>query len=87
METQSHLCSLWGKNMFGGRVQITRDEKISGLAQNVYSDLARIAKQFEPVTTAQVVDNFATLPLISVEQAMKELIEMENEINEKEPKV
>ena len=68
--------------MFGGRVQFTRDEKNSKLANSVYANLAEIASQFEPKKTS-TVDNFSNLPLISVEQAMKELLEMENEANQK----
>ena len=69
--------------MYGGRVQITRDGNVAKQTAEVYSQLADIAKQFEP-NQPEAVDKFATLPLISVEQAMKELLELENEINQKE---
>jgi hypothetical protein len=69
--------------MWGNRVQITRDEKISKMSNEVYSNLAEIARQFDP-KPEPVVDKFGALPLISVEQAIKELIELENEINKKE---
>jgi len=69
--------------MWGNRVQIIRDEKISKMSNEVYSNLAAIAKQFDP-QPKPIVDKFNTLPLISVEQAMRELAELENEINKKE---
>ena len=69
--------------MFGGRVQITRDEKTKEMANSVYEQIANIIKPHE-FKKSDVVDKFSSLPLISVEQAIKELIEMENEINQKE---
>lgn len=71
--------------MYGGRVQITRDERTSELASGVFSEMKDILSRFEPEKNTAVVDNSAPLPLISVEQAMKELLEMENEINKEKP--
>lgn len=68
--------------MFGGRVQFIKDERSNKIASSVFSEMRGILKKFEPETPR--VDNSNTLPLISVEQAMKELLEMENEINKKE---
>jgi hypothetical protein len=68
--------------MFGGRVQFTRDGKSKEISSSVFSEMKSILKKFEPEVPR--VDNSNTLPLISVEQAMKELLEMENEINKKE---
>lgn len=75
-------CSLL-VNMFGGRVQITRDDRTREMANNVYEQIAKIIEPHQNKNSV-VVDKFAALPLISVEQAMKELVEMENEINKKE---
>lgn len=69
---------------YGNRIQIERDEKVSKRAAEVYGQMAEIFKQFEPNKPAAPVDKFASLPLISVEQAMKELLELENEANKKE---
>jgi hypothetical protein len=69
--------------MWGNRVQITRDEKVSKMSSDVYANLEQIARQFNP-EPKPIVDNFNTPPLISVEQAIRELAELENEINEKE---
>lgn len=69
--------------MFGGRAQITRDEKTRQMANSVYEQIAKIIEPHE-IKKSHVVDKFSSLPLISVEQAIKELIEMENEINKKE---
>jgi hypothetical protein len=70
--------------MYGGRVQIFRDEQVSKKTADVFGQMAEIFKQFEPEPKYQPVDKFNTLPLISVEQAMKELLELENEANKKE---
>lgn len=69
--------------MFGGRVQITRDDRTREMANSVYDQISKIIEPHE-FKKSHVVDKFSTLPLISVEQAVKELIEMENEINKKE---
>lgn len=70
--------------MFGGRVQITRDDRTREMANNVYEQISKIIEPHEQKET-RVVDKFSALPLISVEQAIRELAEMENEINKKEP--
>jgi len=68
--------------MFGNRVQIIRDTNTSLLSNNVFTDMKDILSHFEPET--KPVEKSSPLPLISVEQAIKELLEMENEINKKE---
>jgi hypothetical protein len=70
--------------MFGGRVQFTRDNKTTAAANSVFREMSEIISKFDPPIEKQSVDNFGALPLISVEQAIKELLEMENEINKKE---
>lgn len=70
--------------MYGGRVQITRDGRTSKLAGSVFSEMGNIISKFDPPKKSHRVDIHTPLPLISVEQAMKELLEMENEINKKE---
>ena len=70
--------------MFGGRVQITKDEKTSVMSNSVFSNMRGILSHFEPENKTKEVDKSFSLPLISVEQAMRELLEMENEINKKE---
>jgi len=65
-------------------VRYTRDKRTNQLAQNVFSELHNIISKFDSPKQNQQVDNYSALPLISVEQAMKELLEMENEINKKE---
>jgi hypothetical protein len=65
--------------MYGNRVQITRDNKTTDMANNVYNKIEKILEPFVP-NQPHKVDKFATLPLISVEQAIKELINLENEI-------
>jgi hypothetical protein len=67
--------------MYGGRVQIFRDEKVSTFKASVFDQLASIAQKFEPQISK--VENTTQLPLISVEQAIKELLEMQNEIDQK----
>jgi len=67
--------------MYNGRVQIFRDEKVSKFKTSVYSQLAEIAQKFEPQESK--VENTGPLPLISVEQAIKELLDIQNEINQK----
>jgi hypothetical protein len=62
------------------RVQIIRDNASNQVAKSVFSEMRGILKEIEP--ESPIVDNSYTLPLISVEQAMKELLEMENEINQ-----
>jgi hypothetical protein len=69
--------------MFRG-VQITRDSRNTNLYSDVFAEMSNIVSKHEPEkrNTHSGITN--TLPLISVEQAMKELLEMENEINQKE---
>jgi len=69
--------------MFGGRVQFTRDNKTAAMADEVFAQMSDIIKPHK--IESPVVDKFATLPLISVEQAMKELLEIENETNKAKP--
>lgn len=69
--------------MFRG-VQITRDNSNTNLYSNVFSEMGSIISQHEPKKNNLPSGKSNTLPLISVEQAMKELLEMENEINQKE---
>jgi hypothetical protein len=70
--------------MFGGGVQFTRDGKSQEIARSVFSEMREIVSRLNPPNESQQVDNSGALPLISVEQAIKELLEMENEINKKE---
>ena len=67
--------------MFGGRVQFFRDQNTNQTTSSVFSEMRSILKKFEPELPK--VDNSHTLPLVSVEQAIKELLEMENEANQK----
>ena len=77
---QNHLCSLL-VNMFGGRVQFFKDQNTSQAANSVFSEMRGILNKFEPEPPK--VDNSYALPLVSVEQAIKELLELENEANQK----
>ena len=70
--------------MYGGRVQITRDNKATAATNSVFQEMSEIISKFDPPVKDRPVDNFGAVPLISVEQAIKELLEMENEINKKE---
>lgn len=70
--------------MYGGRVQITKDERTSKMAASTFAEMRDILTHFEPESKTKAVDKSFSLPLISVEQAMKELLEMENEVNKKE---
>jgi hypothetical protein len=67
--------------MFGRGVQIFRDDKVTDFKNNVYNQLADIAQNFEPQT--KQVDISSHPSLISIKQAIKELLEIENEINQK----
>jgi hypothetical protein len=69
--------------MFRG-VQLTRDNRNTALYGNVFAEMSNIISKHEPEKSNILPSKTKTLPLISVEQAMKELLEMENEINQKE---